>query len=178
MILNTGEMIVYPHQGPCRVGAVITKDFGGGPTSCYPLAVMDESGDMLFVPINKINTLGIRRLMGKSEILRLLHRLSQEVAKEISPSTPRSWRSRAIDNSKLLASGSAFDLAEIIRSLNASNKTKLLSARDRQLLDQARKILICEISEVMSKTRSVAEQMVDDALNAQKPGGTERKKQG
>ena len=168
MILNTGKMVVYPLQGPCRVGAVVTKDFGCGPTSCYPLAVMDDSGDMLFVPVDKINHLGIRRPMKRSEIWRLLRELSREVETAMKPSTPRNWRNRAIDNSKLLGSGSVSDLAEIIRSLTESNKTKLLSTRDRQLLDQARKILICEISEVMGETRSAAEQMVDKALNTQK----------
>lgn len=168
MVLNAGKMVVYPLQGPCRVGAVITKDFGCGPTSCYPLAVMDDSGDMLFVPVDKIDSLGIRRPMKRSEILSLLRELSREVETATKPFTPRSWRNRAIDNSKLLGSGSALDLVEIIRSLTESNKTKLLSSRERQLLDQARKILICEISEVMGETRSAAEQMVDNALNSQK----------
>ena len=78
------------------------------------------------------------------------------------------WKQRALDNSKLLASGSALDLAQIIGTLTELNGTKALSPRDRQVLDRARKNLICEISEVMGKTKIAAEQQVDDALKVQK----------
>jgi RNA polymerase-interacting CarD/CdnL/TRCF family regulator len=69
-----------------------------------------------------------------------------------------------IENMKLLSSGSAFDLAEIVESLTALNETKALSPRDRQTLDKARKILICEISEVMGETKGAAEEQIDQAL--------------
>ena len=140
MILNVGKKVVYPNQGPCRVGPVVKKDFGGRPMDFYPLAVMDDSGNVLFVPVDKIKTLGIRQLMEKS----------------------------ALDNSRLLASGSALDLAQIIGTLTELNGTKALSPRDRQVLDRARRNLICEISEVMGKTKIAAEQQVDDALKVQK----------
>jgi len=38
------------------------------------------------------------------------------------------------------------------------------------MLDKARRILVCEISEVMSETRSAAEEQVDQALKARKIG--------
>ena len=170
MILNVGKKVVYPHQGPCRVGSVVKKDFGGRPTDVYPLALMDDSGDVLFVPVDKVKTLGIRRLMEKSEIPKLLSRLSQKAEMAVLPATPMRWKQRAIDNSKLLASGSASDLAEIIGSLTELDGAKVLSPRDRQVLDRARKILICEISEVTGKTKGAAEQQVDDALKVQKRG--------
>jgi CarD family transcriptional regulator len=168
MIRNVGKKVVYPFQGPCRIGAVIEKDFGGGPTNYYPLTVMDDSGDVLFVPVEKIETLGIRQLLGKSEIPKLLRRLSQKAETAVPLSTALRWKQRAMDNSKLLASGSAFDLAQIIASLTALDGTKALSPRDRQVLDRARKNLICEIAEVMGKTKLAVEQHVDNALKVQK----------
>ena len=87
MILNVGKKVVYPNQGPCRVGPVVKKDFGGRPIDFYPLAVMDDSGNMLFVPVDKIKALGIRQLMEKSEIPRLLRRLSRGVEPIIEPTT-------------------------------------------------------------------------------------------
>jgi CarD family transcriptional regulator len=178
MIRNIGKKVVYPYQGPCRIGAVIEKDFGGGPTSCYPLTVMDDSGDVLFVPVDKIETLGIRQLLGKSEIPKLLRRLSRKAETAILAPTAMRWKQRAIDNSKLLASGSAFDLANIIASLTELDGTKALSPRDRQVLDRARKNLICEIAEVMGKTKSAVAQHVDNALKVQKRDLTDRKEQG
>jgi RNA polymerase-interacting CarD/CdnL/TRCF family regulator len=170
MTLNVGNKVVYPLQGPCRIGAVVKKVFGGRPISFYPLAVMDDSGNVLFVPVDKISALGIRRLMEKSEILKLLNRLGQEAKKTIPPTTPRNWKVRAFDNSKLLASGSAFDLAELVESLTELNETRVLAAHDRQTLQRAKKLLVCEIAEVLEETKTAAEERVDRALQVRKLG--------
>jgi CarD family transcriptional regulator len=170
MILNVGNKVFYPHQGPCRVGAVVNKIFNGRPTSFYPLAVMDESGDVLFVPVDKISTLGIRRLIEKSEIPRLLGRLNQITERVVLPTAAMNWKQRTIDNSKLLASGSAYDLAEIVETLTELNNTKVLSPHDRQTLERAKKLLVCEIAEVLGESKSAAEQQVDKALNSAKSG--------
>ncbi len=74
------------------------------------------------------------------------------------------WKQRVIDNTKLLASGSAFDLANIVESLTQLGAAKPLSLRDRQMLERARKILVCEISEVTGKTKSAVAEQIDHAL--------------
>ena len=168
MALDVGDKVVYPYQGPCRIGALVKKVFGGRPMSFYSLAVMDDSGDVVFVPVDKVGTLGIRQLMDKSEIPGLLSRLGHAAETTTLPPVAVNWKQRANDNSKLLASGSPFDLAKIIGSLTELNKTKALSLRDRRMLDKARRNLICEISEVIGKTKSVAEEQVDNALKITK----------
>jgi RNA polymerase-interacting CarD/CdnL/TRCF family regulator len=161
-MLSVGDKVVYPYQGPCLIGAVVQKVIGGKVTSFYRLAILDDSGGELFVPLDKVGPLGIRQLMERSEIPKLLSHL------QITAATATNWKQRAMDNMKLLSSGSAFDLARIIESLTPLNETKVLSPRDRQTLEKARRILICEISEVMGESRSVAEAQVDKALNVRK----------
>ena len=75
---------------------------------------------------------------------------------------------RANDNFKLLTSGSAFDLAEIVKSLTGLGEEKALSFRESQTPEKARKLLIGEISEVMCETMSAAEEQIDEALRARK----------
>ncbi|HTN71927.1 MAG TPA: CarD family transcriptional regulator [Methylomirabilota bacterium] len=157
-MLIVGNKVVYPSQGPCLIGGVVKKTVGGTPMSFYRLAVLDDSGGDLFVPIDKVSALGIRQLLKKSEIPKLLGHLKGAAA------AATNWKQRTMDNIKLLASGSAFDLAEVIESLTALNETKALSPRDRQTLDRARRILICEISEVMGETKTAAEEQLDKAL--------------
>ena len=170
-MLKLGNKVVYPYQGPCLIGAVVNKVIAGRPTSFYQLALLDGSGGELFIPVDKISGLGIRQLMARSEIPKLLGLLRKPAA------TPTNWKQRAIDNFKLLTSGSAFDLAEVVESLTELNEARVLSPRDRETLDRARRILICEISEVTGETRTVAEEQVDQALNVQKkPEATVRKK--
>lgn len=161
-MLKYGSKVVYPYQGPCRIGAVVQKVIDGKPTSFYHLALLDGSGGELFIPVDKISGLGIRHLMARSEIPKLLGLLRKPAA------APMNWRQRAIDNFKLLTSGSAFDLAEVVESLTELNETRVLSPRDRQTLDRARRILICEISEVTGETIDATEEQVDNALNGRK----------
>src|SRR5262245_62176123 len=161
-MLKSGNKVVYPYQGPCLIGAVVNKVIGGRPTSFYRLALLDGSGGELFIPVDKISGLGIRQLMARSEIPKLLGLLRKPAA------TPTNWKQRAIDNFKLLTSGSAFDLAEVVESLTELNVARTLSPRDRETLDRARRILICESSEVTGETKSAAEEQVDQALNARK----------
>jgi len=158
MTLNVGNKVVYPSQGPCVIGGVVKKIVGGTPMSFYQLAVLDDKGGELFVPIDKVSALGIRQLLEKSEIPNLLGQLRKATA------AATNWKQRAMDNVKLLASGSAFDLARVVESLTAANATKALSPRERETLDRARRILICEISEVMGETKSAAEKQLDQAL--------------
>ena len=161
-MLKFGSKVVYPYQGPCLIGAVVKKVIGGRPTSFYRLALLDGSGGELFIPVDKINGLGIRQLMARSEIPKLLGFLRKPAA------IATNWKQRAIDNFKLLTSGSIFDLAEVVESLTELNETRLLSPRDRQTLDRARRILICEISEVTGETKGAAEEEVDRALGVRK----------
>ena len=162
MNLTVGNKVNYPHQGPCVIDEVVDRVVDGRSMSFYHLAILDDSGGRLLVPTDKVQALGIRRLLERSEIPKLFgHR-----QKAAAPAT--NWKQRAIEHSKLLTSGSPFDLAAVVESLTELNETKALSPRERQTLDRAKKLLICEISEVMGETRSAAEEYVDQALKARR----------
>jgi RNA polymerase-interacting CarD/CdnL/TRCF family regulator len=79
----------------------------------------------------------------------------------------KGWKQRADDNLKLLSSGSAFDLAEIVKSLTNLSEKRMLSFRESQTLEKARKLLIGEISEVMGETKSAAEEQINNALKGE-----------
>ena len=162
MILTVGNKVIYPCQGPCLIGPVVKKVVDGRPMSFYHLALLDDSGGKLFVPVDKAQAIGIRLLLERSEIPTLLGQLKKAAR------TAKKWKQRTMDNLKLFTSGSAFDLAEVVESLTELSETKALSPRDSRTLERARKLLICEISEVMGETKSAAEEQVDRALKAQK----------
>jgi RNA polymerase-interacting CarD/CdnL/TRCF family regulator len=132
--------------------------------SFYPLALLDDSGGELFVPVDKVQAIGVRLLLKRSEIPKLLGHLKKAAG------SAKNWKQRTMDNVKLFASGSAFDLAEIVESLTNLSETKPLMLRDKQTLERARKLLVCEISEVMGETLRAAEEQVDKALKERKAG--------
>jgi CarD family transcriptional regulator len=160
MTFTIGHKVVYPSQGPCLIGAVVKKIIGGQLGSYYRLVSLDETGDAVFVPLNKIGGVGIRQLMTKSEIHMLLRRLTHPSEKITN------WKQRAYVNLKRLSSGSANDLAEVIESLTELNERRPLAPRERQTLEKARRILICEISEVTGDSKTVAEEQIDHALRS------------
>ena len=162
MNLTVGNKVNYPHQGPCVIDEVVDRVVDGRSMSFYHLAILDDRGGRLLVPTDKIHALGIRRLLEKSEIPKLFGQLR----KAAGPAT--NWKQRAIEHSKLLTSGSPFDLAAVVESLTELNDTKALSPRERETLDRAKKFLICEISEVTGETRSAAEEYIDQALKARR----------
>jgi CarD family transcriptional regulator len=161
MKFTVGNKVSYPSQGPCLIRPVIKKMVNGSTRSFYPLALLDGSGGELFIPIEKVGAVGLRQLLQKSDIPKLLSRLRKR------SETAVNWKQRTIDNLKLFASGSPFDLAEIVESLTALNETRTLSPRDRQTLDRARKLLVCEIAEVTGETKLAAEEQLDKALKKQ-----------
>ncbi len=162
MILTSGNKVIYPSQGPCLIGPVIRRVIDGRPISFYQLALLDDSGGELFVPVDKVQTIGIRPLLNRSDIPKVLDLLK-------GPSgADKDWRQRADDNFKLLSSGSAFDLAVVVKSLTKLGEKRELSFRESQTLEKARKLLIGEISEVMGETKSAAEEQIDEALKSRK----------
>ena len=162
MNLTVGNKVNYPHQGPCVIDEVVDRVVDGRSMSFYHLAILDDRGGRLLVPTNKVQALGIRRLLERSQIPKLFGQLKKAAA----PAT--NWKQRAIEHSKLLTSGSPFDLAAVVESLTELNETKALSPRERETLDRAKRFLICEISEVMGETRSAAEEYIDQALKARR----------
>lgn len=164
MTFSLGHKIVYPGQGPCRIGAVVKKVISGQVGSYYHLVSLAENSDAVFVPLNKIDDLGIRRLMTKSEVSRILRYLAL-------PCEPRTnWKQREFVNLKGLSSRSAYDLARFIESLTELNERRPLAPRERQALDKARRLLICEISEVTGESKNVMEEYLDNALSVHKGG--------
>jgi CarD family transcriptional regulator len=162
VILTSGNKVIYPYQGPCLIGPVIKKVIDGSPISFYRLALLDDSGGELFVPVDKVQSIGIRPLLNRSDIPKLLDLLKEPSGAD------KDWKQRADDNFKLLTSGSAFDLAEVVKSLTKLGRKRELSFRESQTLEKARKLLIGEISEVMGETKSAAEEQIDEALRAAK----------
>src|SRR5215467_4154280 len=162
VILTSGNKVIYPYQGPCLIGSVIKKVIEDRQISFYQLALLDDSGGELFVPVDKAQTIGIRPLLNSSDIPKVLGLLKEP------PGADKDWKRRATDNIKLLTSGSAFDLAEVVKSLTKLSEEKALSFRESRTLEKARKLLIGEISEVMEETKSAVEEQIDEALKARK----------
>lgn len=160
MMLTTGMKAIYPCHGPCRVGPVVSKVVDGRAIMFYHLTVLDGNGGDLFVPVARAESIGVRSLLKKSQVPKLFDQLRK------TSQIADNWKQRSVENVRLFASGSAFDLAEIVQSLTELSGRKALSFGERQTLGRARELLIGELSAVIGKSKEVVERQVDMALGA------------
>ena len=165
MTLTVGDKVVYPGRGPCLIGGVVEKVVCGMSTSFYRLALLDDSRAELFVPVDNLH---MRALLDRSEIPKLLGHLKTRAGVTKDLGTAKNWRQRELENLKLFSSGSIFDLARMVESLTQLSGTKTLAPDERETLYRARKLLICEISEVMDESKTAAEARIDGVLEPDK----------
>lgn len=157
--MPAGATAVYPGHGPCRIGRTVKRVVDGRAMMFYHLTVLDDRGGELFVPVEKARAIGLRLLMTKSEIPKLLAHLKK------GAKPPDNWKQRATDNLKLFNSGSPFDLADVVASLTKLRDNRPLTLGESVTLGKAKKLLVCEISEVMGEPKTTIEEQVDLALN-------------
>ncbi|MEK6300564.1 MAG: CarD family transcriptional regulator [Acidobacteriota bacterium] len=160
--LTIGNKAIYPGQGPCRIGRVVKRVVEARVMMFYHLTVLDDNRGDLFVPVEKARAIGVRLLMKRSEIPKLLAHLRK------TATTADSWKQRATDNMKLFSSGSPYDLAEVVASLTELGHTRSLTVGESVTLGKARKLLIGEISEVMGEPKFAVEEQIDSALKRKK----------
>lgn len=156
--LTTGNKAIYPGQGPCRIGPVVKRVVDARVVMFYHLTVLDDNRGDLFVPVAKARAIGVRPLMQKSEIPGLLAHLKK------SSKTADTWKQRATDSLKLFTSGSPYDLAQVVASLTEWGDSRSLTLGESVRLGRARRLLICEISEVTGETKVAVEEQIDYAL--------------
>jgi CarD family transcriptional regulator len=159
-MLAIGNKVIYPSHGPCLVSSIVNKTVNEKPMAFYQLLVLNDCRGQLLVPVDKAKAVGLRPLVDMPDIPMLLDQLKR-------PSTASTDRKQRVrDNLKLLLSGSAFDLAEIVESLTELIETKALSFGERGTLERAKRLLVCEISEVTGESLQEAEEQVNRALTS------------
>lgn len=158
MIFSVGEKVSYPCQGPCRVGPIVKRVVDGKTLEFYHLTLLEHGGGDLFVPLDKADSRGIRKLLEKSEIPGVFDRIDRAAASSTG------WKARTRNNLILFASGSAFDLAEIVGSMSELGENRKLQPSDRRTLEKAKKLLVCEISEVMGETKNAVTETVEKVI--------------
>lgn len=169
MTLTIGEKVVYPGRGPCLVAAVVRKVVCGTEAKFYRLTLLDESRAELFVPVDHSRDLHTRALLERSAIPKLLGHLKARAGAEMDIGTAKNWRQRQLDDSKLITSGSIFDLADRVKLLTQLSATRALGVDERNMLYRARNLLACEIAEVMNESKHTAEARIDTALGISQP---------
>ncbi len=136
-----GDMAVYPAHGVGQIEAIETKSIGGKDQSFYVMRIV-KTGMTIMIPTATSQNVGLRSIISAEEaeqVWKIL--LDRDV--EL---TPQTWNRRYREYMEKIKTGSAFEVAEVLRDLYLLRGDKELSYGERKMLDTAMELLAKEIS--------------------------------
>ncbi len=152
---RVGDKAVHPAHGVGEVTAIEQREIGGTRTTFYILRILDNAMKVL-VPTSAATQVGLRGIMSDVEANNILTTMrAREVAVDVQP-----WSRRFRVYTEMIKSGSATEIAKVLRDMNRLKFDKELSFGERRLLDQARSLLLKELAFAKKTTESeMAEQI-------------------
>ena len=156
--LAVGDRVVYPGQGVCKVSAITEKILAGEKLVVVALA-REEDGAQVLVPKSKIVSVGVRKLAAKDDVVKVF-----EYLKGASDDPELDWKVRHRAHQDKVALGGLMGLAEVVKSLQILSELRPLPAKERERYDNARHLLVREISIALDTPEVNAEDAIDLAL--------------
>ncbi|HHY15741.1 MAG TPA: CarD family transcriptional regulator [Firmicutes bacterium] len=136
---NVGDNVVYPMHGAGVIVAIEEREILGEKQKYYIMAL--PIGDMkVMIPMNSVENLGVRQVIGEEDVSRVYEILQQEKS-----AMSTNWNRRYRANMEKIKSGDIFEVAEVVRNLTIRDNDKGLSTGEKKMLDTARQILVSEL---------------------------------
>ena len=154
---DIGDKVIYPNHGLGVIERIETKTIMGTTCGFYQLRMANET--TVFVPVDNVDGVGLRRAVSDHEVERLFHLLGDGKI-----DSHQNWKGRFKDNSDRMRTGSIYDVVEVLKSLTFLSKSKSLSFREKRMLDRAKFLVVSEISEVLAEKTPSVEEKVEKAL--------------
>jgi CarD family transcriptional regulator len=138
-----GQLAVYPGHGVVRIEELRKQEIAGQRHQFLVLRVVEDASRIL-VPREKAEDVGLRRVMGRKDALRIWEILRSEPTRRRRGGI--TWSRQFRDYRDKLRNGSVFEIAEVLRDLLQLQHEKELSFGERRVLDSARSLLVHELA--------------------------------
>ena len=163
-MFKVGDVVVYPAHGVSEVEAIETREISGTGIAFFILKVLDTQMTVM-VPVTNVENVGIRQLIDGVGIDQVLDILRQRSV----PIDNQTWNRRYREYMEKIKSGSAFEIAEVLRDLNILKRGKELSFGERKMYDTAKNLLVSEISTSKKIDNKDVEIMLLEAMGKVEP---------
>ncbi len=150
-MFEIGDKVVYPMHGAGVIEAIEEKEILGDKQHYY---VMNIRNMLVMFPME--SNLGIRQIVDQDTLEDVLKGFNTEVS---DPTLNPSQRYRS--NMNKMKTGDIYQGAQVIRELIHMSKKRALATGDKNMLDNARQVLISELILV----KGIAQEQADDLLN-------------
>jgi CarD family transcriptional regulator len=163
MTFKVGERVVYPNHGVGVIEQITHNNLNGRAEEFYLVRIL-SNGLRVTVPCLNADCVGLRRTIKPGEVPRVLRRL-----KNGKIENHRDWKSRFKLNSEKMRTGSLYDVAEVLKNLVELSQNKVLSFREKKMLERARQLLVAELAAVRNVSTTTIEQALEKALGRRRP---------
>ena len=157
---KVGQQLVYPLQGVGQVTTIEERPFRDD-TLLYYVVYLEVSDMTIMVPVEKADELGIRAIVPRPEANGALRLIGEDYEP-----IPTDWKLRYQMNLDLLKAGSVSDIATVVRALYHRSRIKELPILERKLYDNARSLLVDELSFSLGKDKDTIQEMINSRLEA------------
>ncbi len=156
-MFKVGDNAVYPAHGITVVKRIEEKEVGGRKKSFYVLQVV-ENQMTIMVPTDNASSVGLRGIISDADVKKVYKILKDRDIK-IDQTT---WNRRYREYMEKIKTGSVFEIAEVLRNLFLLRHSKDLSFGERKMLDQAKALLVKEISLARREQEAAIEREIQE----------------
>ncbi|HTL11959.1 MAG TPA: CarD family transcriptional regulator [Bdellovibrionota bacterium] len=154
-MFKVGDNAVYPAHGVTVVKRIEEREVGGRKKSFYVLQVVDNQMTIM-VPTDNAEAVGLRSIISDKDVKRVYSILKNRDVK-IDQTT---WNRRYREYMEKIKTGSVYEIAEVLRNLFLLRHSKDLSFGERKMLDQAKHLLVKELSLARQTKEETIEQEI------------------
>ncbi len=150
--------VVYPMHGVGNIKKIEKKKILEKATKYYEIEFLSNNIKIM-VPVDKAEEIGIRLVIKRSEVSKIL-----KILKTKPKTMEDDWKARFQFNLEKIKTGSIYEIAQVARDLFHRNKEKELSLMERKMYENAVKHIIFEISTVKKTTVEHVEKIINKIL--------------
>ena len=151
-----GDIVVEPSLGICSIEGVRKMNVDGAEDLFY---IFEAGNAKVMVPRSQLPKRGIRKPMSRDDVKKILTMLKQPV----SP-TRGDARTQYLNYRDILKSGSPQKIAKLLRDLFTLDQSDGLKGKEKEIMEQAKRFLVDEITFVREAPRARAEEDVEESL--------------
>ena len=158
-MFTIGDFVVYPVQGVARVIDILEETIGESRRPYYVLESVLETGCerlIIKLPFDRVELNLVRKIISAKEAENVIEALKirQDNRDRLS------WQKRLREYKEKMQSGDILKTAEVLKDLNLMRQEKPLSMSELRIFDQARNLVIKELSIATRRDEGIIEQEI------------------
>ena len=157
MEFKVGDKAVYPAHGVGVISKIENVDDDGVAHTFYVLDIVDN-GMTIRVPVDNVEAIGMRNVISAEHTAKVYDILRDRDV----PADNQTWNRRYREYMNRIKTGDPLEVAKVLRDLAVLRQDKTLSFGERKMFDQARSLLVQEIS----VAKNVEETSIEEELDA------------